>query len=115
MYKIRIEIVSFDYFYLEKSIKKFQEIFLSLGLNNIKHVGLPKNKKKFTLLRSPHIDKKSREQLEIKKYKIQILMNVNNSNSSIISVFLYILKNSKFFGVEIKITLFYLTQYKSII
>lgn len=109
MYKIRLELTSFDFFYLKKSINKCFEILLILGLNDYKYIGLPGIQKKYTLLRSPHIDKKSREQLEIRKHKYQLL--INSEFSKITGLFLYILKNSEFYGVEIKITLFYSTQY----
>jgi len=39
-------------------------------LTNVKIINLPTNIKKLTLIRSPHINKKSKEQFEIRKYKL---------------------------------------------
>nr|WDE76370.1 ribosomal protein S10 [Gelsemium elegans] len=59
--KIRIVIRSFDHLFLENS-------FLGLPPYTRK-IGLPESRVLYTVLRSPHIDKKSREQfeMEIKK------------------------------------------------
>ena len=45
-------------------------LFLSLSSNN-KHGGvmLPKKKKRFTLIRSPHVNKKSKEHFQIIKHR----------------------------------------------
>jgi hypothetical protein len=45
-------------------------LFLSLS-SNIKHGGvmLPQKKKRFTLIRSPHVNKKSKEHFQIIKYR----------------------------------------------
>jgi ribosomal protein S10 len=52
-----------------------------LSTNAFKVIGLPSRGKKFTILRSPHVDKKSREQYELKK----ITTLVQFSMSSVIS------------------------------
>lgn len=59
--KIRIIIRSFDHLFLENH-------FLEL-LPYTRKIGLPESRVLYTVLRSPHIDKKSREQfeMEIKK------------------------------------------------
>ena len=62
---------------------------------------LPTLVKKITLLRSPHIDKKSREQFEWKREKAQI--NIDLSSVQQISLLLFILTHSRFPGVEIEI------------
>ena len=62
---------------------------------------LPKLVKKFTTLRSPHIDKKSREQFEWKREKAQIYFHLNSVAQ--ISLALFILTHSHFPGVEVEI------------
>ena len=57
--------------------------------------------KKITTLRSPHIDKKSREQFEWKREKAQIHFSL--SSVAQISFVLFILTHSRFPGVEIEI------------
>lgn len=110
MQQIRIKLKSFDMFYLTKSIKKICEISSYVGLKNLHFISLPTTKSKFTLLRSPHIDKKSREQFEIRRYKIQIVLSTQNLYKT--SLFLYILKNSELPGIELYTTITYLTGLK---
>lgn len=62
---------------------------------------LPTLVKKMTTLRSPHIDKKSREQFEWKREKAQIDFDLNFVPQ--ISFVLFILTHSRFPGVEIEI------------
>ena len=64
---------------------------------------LPTLKKKFTVLRSPHIDKKSREQFEWTRYKKSLFLSFQTL--CIFSLFLFLLKNSSFPGVQIQINL----------
>ena len=65
------------------------------------YTSFPSSKKKLTVLRSPHIDKKSREQFQRHVYKSQI--SVSSDNREIPSLLLFLLKNSEFPGVELKI------------
>ncbi len=67
----------------------------------IKKIDLPKKIKKITVLRSPHIDKKSREQFEIRRNKTVFLFNIKNKSSAIL--FFECLKNSQLYGVELSI------------
>lgn len=68
---------------------------------------LPSRMKRFTVLRSPHIDKKSREQFEIKTYKKLFLFQTNQKR--IFSLFLFLLKNIALFGVQLRVKLQYTT------
>ena len=62
---------------------------------------LPTLVKKITTLRSPHIDKKSREQFEWKREKAQIYFHLDSMPQ--ISLVLFILMHSRFPGVEIEV------------
>ena len=73
--------------------------------NTFKVISLPKTRKLFTVLRSPHVDKKSREQFEFLYYKKKILIENKNNQSTVL--FLFLLKNSEFPGVELELSLFY--------
>ena len=64
-------------------------------------IPLPTLVKKMTTLRSPHIDKKSREQFEWKREKAQISFDLESAPQ--ISLILFILRHSRFPGVEIEI------------
>jgi ribosomal protein S10 len=65
------------------------------------YTSFPSSEKKLTVLRSPHIDKKSREQFQRHVYKSQI--SVFSGNREIPSLLLFLLKNSEFPGVQLKI------------
>lgn len=51
--------------------------FLMPMLRNVRHASLPLKKKYYTVLRSPHVDKKSREQFEFSSYKVITYPNSN--------------------------------------
>lgn len=72
---------------------------------NFNQITLPKKRKLFTVLRSPHIDKKSREQFEFIYYTKKLFIQNKNINNSALLIFF--LKNSEFPGVEIEISLSY--------
>jgi small subunit ribosomal protein S10 len=99
---INIKIKSFDKQYKSISIQKILEIAEFLEIRNITKLDLPLKNKKITVLRSPHIYKKSQEQFELRNYKTNIIINSKQINVSLL--FLEILKKSSFFGVEIEIS-----------
>lgn len=83
-----------------------KKISLPLNIKNtFKVISLPKTRKLFTVLRSPHVDKKSREQFEFSYYKKKILIENKNNQNTVL--FLFLLKNSEFPGVELELSLFY--------
>ena len=65
----------------------------------------PVVRRKYTLLRSPHIHKKSREQFEWCKRKGGIV--IHTESRKCILFLLFLLRNSRFPGCELKITLNY--------
>ena len=67
--KIRIRLRSYDYKLLDKSVLEIVETARSTGARVAGPIPLPTEINKWTVLRSPHIDKKSREQFEIRTYK----------------------------------------------
>ena len=72
---LRVNIKSFQWSHIQKTLFKINEIIVFLKLSNFKVIGLPIKKKLYTVLRSPHKDKKSREQFEFKRWKTQIIIN----------------------------------------
>ena len=67
--KIRIKLKSYDYNLVDKSAEKIVKTVKSTGAVVNGPIPLPTHKKIFTVLRSPHVNKKSREQFEIKIHK----------------------------------------------
>lgn len=67
--KIRIKLKSFDYRLLDESVKEIVETAKRTGARIRGPIPLPTMIEKFTVLRSPHVDKKSREQFEIRTHR----------------------------------------------
>jgi len=67
--KIRIKLKSYDHRILDDSVKKIVEKVKSTGAIISGPVLLPVDVRRYTVLRSPHVDKKSREQFEIRIHK----------------------------------------------
>jgi len=67
--KIRIRLKAFDHRLLDKSVKEIVETARRTGAQINGPIPLPTRINRFTVLRSPHVDKKSREQFEIRTHK----------------------------------------------
>ena len=67
--KIRIRLKAFDHRLLDQSAQQIVETAERSGARVIGPVPLPTKIERFTVLRSPFIDKDSREQLEIRTHK----------------------------------------------
>lgn len=67
--KIRLTLKSYDHQLLDKAVKQIVMAVKRTGSIVVGPVPLPNVEKCFTVLRSPHIDKKSREQFGIAEHK----------------------------------------------
>lgn len=66
---IRIRLKAYDHKLLDASTSEIVGTAKMTGAKVIGPVPLPVRKNRFTVLRSPHIDKKSREQFEMRTHK----------------------------------------------
>ena len=66
--KIRISLHSFNYKLLDEACKKILSV-QEETVNIRGPIPLPTKKRIYCVLRSPHVDKDSREQFEIRRYK----------------------------------------------
>ena len=66
---IRIRLKAYDHWVLDTSAKEILETAKRTGADVRGPIPLPTRIEKFTVLRSPHIDKKSREQFETRTHK----------------------------------------------
>ena len=66
---IKIRLKAFDHGVLDKSSVEIVDTAKRTGAMVKGPIPLPTNKEKFTVLRSPHVNKKSREQFEIRTHK----------------------------------------------
>ncbi len=67
--KIRIRLKAYDHRVLDQSVGEIVDTAKRTGAKVVGPIPLPTVKNRFTVLRSPHVDKKSREQFEVRTYK----------------------------------------------
>jgi small subunit ribosomal protein S10 len=67
--KIRIRLKAFDHQLLDKSTADIVETARRTGARVAGPIPLPTSIRRYTVLRGPHIDKKSREQFEVRTHK----------------------------------------------
>ena len=67
--RIRIRLKAYDYRILDQSTGEIVETARRTGAQIAGPIPLPTMKNKYCVLRSPHVDKKSREQFEIRTHK----------------------------------------------
>jgi small subunit ribosomal protein S10 len=67
--KIRIKLKSFDHVLVDKSAEKIVAAVKATGAAVSGPIPLPTKIEKYTVLRSPHVNKKAREQFQLCTYK----------------------------------------------
>jgi len=67
--KIRIRLRAYDFRLLDQSTAEIVDTAKRTGAHVSGPIPLPTQIQRFTVLRSPHVDKKSREQFEIRTHK----------------------------------------------
>ncbi|PIE59228.1 MAG: 30S ribosomal protein S10 [Desulfobulbus propionicus] len=67
--KIRIRLKGYDHKLLDLSTREIVETARRTGATIVGPIPLPTSKNKYTVLRSPHVDKKSREQFEMRTHR----------------------------------------------
>lgn len=77
--RIRIKLQSYDHSLVDKSAEKIVKTVRMAGAVVTGPIPLPTQRKIFTVLRSPHVNKKAREQFQISTYKR--LLDIYSSTS----------------------------------
>ncbi len=67
--RIRLKLQSFDHRLLDKAVKQIVLTARRTGAQLMGPVPLPNKKRCFTVLRSPHVNKRSREQFDLTTHK----------------------------------------------
>jgi len=67
--KIRIRLKAYDHRLLDQSVEEIVDTAKRTGAKVVGPIPLPTAINKFCVLRSPHVDKKSREQFEMRTHK----------------------------------------------
>ena len=73
--QIKIRLEAYDHELLDQSARQICESVRDSGARVSGPIPLPTNIDRYTVLRSPHIDKKSREQFEIRTHKRMIYIS----------------------------------------
>ena len=80
--KVRIKLKSFDHSIVDQSAEKIVKTIRSSGAIVSGPIPLPTHKRIYTVLRSPHVNKKAREQFQLANHKR--LMDIYSSSSKTI-------------------------------
>lgn len=96
--KIRIKLKSYDHSLVDKSAEKVVKAVKTTGAIVNGPIPLPTRKEIFTVLRSPHVNKKSREQFQLCTYKR--LVDIYSSNSKTVDALMKLELPS---GVDVEI------------
>lgn len=83
--KIRIKLNSYDSRVMDLSCSKIVDTVIRTGAKVIGPVPLPTRKERFTVIRGPHIDKRSREQFELRTHN-RVIDVINPTGSTIDSL-----------------------------
>ena len=96
--KIRIKLKSYDYNLVDKSAEKIVKTVKSTGAVISGPIPLPTDKRIFTVLKSPHVNKRARDQFQLCSYKR--LMDIYNSTPKTVDALMKLELPS---GVEVAI------------
>ena len=96
--KIIIKLKSYDHNLLDKSAEKIVKTVKSTGAVVSGPIPLPTHKRIYTVLRSPHVNKKAREQFELCAYKR--LLDIYSSSSKTVDALMKLELPS---GVDVEI------------
>ena len=99
--RIRIKLKSYDHNLVDKSAEKIVKTVKITGAVVNGPIPLPTDKKIFTVLRSPHVNKKAREQFQLCAYKR--LLDIYNSSAKTVDA---LMKLDLPAGVDVEIKAF---------
>ena len=80
--KIRVKLESFNHELLNSSCNKIISILQNIQFYSVGIVKLPTKRRIYCVLRSPHVDKDSREHFEIRLHKRILEINYNSDNNN---------------------------------
>jgi small subunit ribosomal protein S10 len=99
--KIRIRLRGFDHKLLDQASHEIVETVHRTGGRMAGPIPLPTRIERYTVLRSPHVDKKSREQFEMRTHKR--LIDIVEPNQAMIDA---LMKLELSAGVDVEIKIF---------
>jgi len=99
--KIRIKLRGYDYRLIDQSIREIVDRAERTGSRIVGPIPLPTSINRYTVLRSPHVNKKSREQFEIRTHKR--ILDILDSKQQTIDA---LMKLNLASGVDVEIKLY---------
>ena len=96
--RIRIKLKSYDHNLVDKSADKIVKTVKSTGAVVSGPIPLPTHKRIYTVLKSPHVNKKAREQFELCAYKR--MLDIYSSSSKTVDALMRLELPS---GVDVEI------------
>ena len=96
--RVRIKLKSFDHTLMDQSAEKIVKTVKNSGAIISGPIPLPTHKKIFTVLKSPHVNKKAREQFKLCSYKR--LMDIYSSSAKTVDALMKLELPS---GVDVEI------------
>ena len=97
-HRIRIKLKSYDHNLVDKSAEKIVKTVKMTGAVVSGPIPMPTEKKIFTVLKSPHVNKKAREQFQLCSYKR--VMDIHSSSSKTVDALMKLELPS---GVDVEI------------
>ena len=82
--RIRIRLMAYEHATLDQSAAEIVRVVRETGGMISGPIPLPTRRRLYTVLRSPHIDKKSREQFELRTHKR--LIDIHEANARTVEV-----------------------------
>ena len=96
--RIRIKLKSYDFNLVDKSAEKIVKTVKATGAVVSGPIPLPTHTRIYTVLKSPHVNKKARDQFQLRSYKR--LMDIYSSTSKTVDALMKLELPS---GVEVEI------------
>lgn len=75
---IKIIIETYNIYLLNTISKKIHQVFYKYDIYTKNAISLPTTVRRFTVLKSPHVNKKARNQFELRKYKKVFIVYIDN-------------------------------------
>ena len=101
MFFFTLSIKSFDFYFTRKAVDLVLQLLSFLEIHDFTLLNLPQKKKKITVLRSPHIDKKSREQFQLETKKTLLFFKTPSQKRGLL--LMELVKHLVVAGVEIQL------------
>jgi len=101
MIQIYCKFKSFENSSISLAVNYLDSITMFVNILSIQKISLPKNIKQFTVIKSPHKYKKSREQFQYIKIKKCLILKTEEYFKA--SLFIQLIKDCEFPGVEMEI------------